>query len=115
MNYDLVLHLDSEEEKTLRMCLRNALNYLNALPKEKFGLCLVANGRGPEQFVRHNPELMQIASDLSGRGLKIYVCANAMAEHNLKAEDLWPVCEIVPAGLVAIVELQKRGYSYVKP
>lgn len=115
MNYDLVLHIDSKEESFLRMCLRNAENYLNALPEEKFALCLVANGGGAEQFTRNIPELHKKAEELVQRGLKIKVCANAMAEHGIAKEELWSICEVVPAGLVEIVRLQRQGFAYVKP
>lgn len=115
MNYNLVLHMDSGEEAVLRMCLRNAENYLNALPEERFELYLVANGGGAAQFTKDTPELRQKAEQLVERGLKIRVCANAMAEHGIKKSDLWAVCEVVPAGLVEIVKLQNQGFSYVKP
>lgn len=115
MKYDLVIHLDSDEEKMLRMCLRNATNYLNALQDENFSLCIVANGAGPKQLVKDSPELRNWAAQLASQGLKILVCANAIAEHGLNSKELWPMCEIVPAGLVEIVELQKRGFAYVKP
>ena len=115
MEYDLILHLDSAEENFLRMCLRNATNYYNALPQERFELVLVANGGGAKQFARQNLEFEKWAAELVSRGMKIKVCANAMAEHEIKKEELWPICEVVPAGLVAIVDLQNLGYSYVKP
>ena len=115
MEYDLILHLDSAEESLLRMCLRNAGNYYKALPDEHFELVLVANGGGVKHFARDTPELKNWAAELADRGMKIKVCANAMAEHGIKAEDLWPFCEVVPAGLVAIIDLQNLGYSYVKP
>lgn len=115
MNYDLLLHIDSGQESALRMCLRNAENYLNALPGEKFELQLVANGGAAGLFKANAPELRKKAEELATRGLVIKVCANAMAEHGIAKEDLWPICEVVPAGLVEIVNLQRRGFAYVKP
>lgn len=115
MNYNLVLHLDSGEEQFLRMCLRNATNYFNALPDRDFKLVLVANGKGAIQFKSDDAELKKWAGELAARGMKFQVCANAMAEHGIKAEELWPICEVVPAGLVAIVEFQQMNYAYVKP
>ena len=38
MNYDVVLHLDSNDPAKMRLVLRNAANYLNALPGEDFQL-----------------------------------------------------------------------------
>ena len=115
MNYDLVIHLDRPEDSCLRMCLRNAANYLNALEGRNFELWLIANGGGVEHFVKKDSEFRKWAEELAARKLKIRVCANAMAEHGLSHAELWPMCEVVPAGLVALVELQERGFAYVKP
>ena len=36
MNYDLCLHIDSKDPAILRLVLRNAANYIKALPEERF-------------------------------------------------------------------------------
>ena len=68
MNYDVVLHLDSNDPAKMRLVLRNAANYLTAL-----------------------------------------------AEHGIDPARVWPECEIVPAGLVEVVRLQREGFAYIKP
>ena len=45
------------------------------------------------------------------RGLKLRLCKNALDANKMTAADLWPGCEVVPAGLVEIVELQNKGFA----
>lgn len=115
MNFDLILHIDSKEDSAMKMVLRNANNYLKALPEEKFELVIVANGGGVVHFVPEHKEFEEIGLELSQRGVKFKLCANALADHNLTKAQMWPICEIVPAGLVEIVRLQRTGFAYIKP
>ncbi len=46
---------------------------------------------------------------------KFNVCNNAMKIHKINKEDLFEFCEVVPAGITKLVELQMDGYAYVKP
>lgn len=113
--FDLVLHLDSADPAMLRLVLRNASNYLNGLPDEKFALHIVANGGGATLFTRQHQDLHDLAHPLKMQGVVFKVCANALAEHGINHDDVWEGCEIVPAGLVEIVRLQRNGFAYIKP
>ena len=76
---------------------------------------LVVNGPGVRQFVLHNADGAALAAPLQAKGLHIRLCANALADNNLTPDDLWPGCQVVPAGLVEIVRLQRKGFAYIKP
>lgn len=115
MNYDLVLHIDSGENAKMNLILRNAANYLNALPGEKFELAIAANGPGVRHFTMASNEFEEKLKELSQKGVKFRVCANALADNGIAKDKLWPFCEVVPAGLVEIVRLQRAGYAYIKP
>ena len=115
MNYDLCLHMDADDPAMLRLTLKNAANYMKALPDQAFQLVLVANGPAVRQFVTANAEGAAQAAPLQAKGLHIRLCANALADNKLSPEDLWPGCQVVPAGLVEIVRLQRQGFAYIKP
>lgn len=115
MNYDLVLQIDSGEKDKMNLILRNAANYLNALSGEKFELAIVANGPGVRHFTMAGSEFGDKLKELSQKGVKFRVCANAMADNGIARDSLWPFCEVAPAGLVEIVRLQRAGYAYIKP
>ena len=101
MSYDLCLHVDANDPAVLAFAFVNARNYMNGLPGKEFELVLVANGPAAEE--------------LMARGLKLRLCKNALDANKMTAADLWPGCEVVPAGLVEIVELQNKGFAYIRP
>jgi len=115
MDYDLILHVDEDSQPVLNLALTNAANYQNALKAENFCLCLVANGPAVQLFTRDKADLMDRAKSLHQAGLRIKLCANALKTHKILEEDRWDFVEIVTAGLVEIVELQRRGFAYIKP
>ncbi len=115
MNYNLVLQIDSDDDGKMNMILRNANNYLNALPDEHFELVIVANGPGVRHFTQGHDEYEARGKELAQRGVKFRICANAIAENGIPKEKLWPLCEVVPAGLVEIVKLERAGFAYIKP
>ena len=118
MNYDVCLHLDARDPAMLALVLRNAENYLNGLPGESFRLDVVANGGGAPLFAAEGPEFAELKARVAAlirRGVRFKVCANALAENGVAHDRLWPGCEVVPAGLVEVVRLQREGFAYIKP
>ena len=110
MSYDLCLHVDANDPALLAFAFVNALNYMNGLPGKEFELVLVANGPAVKLFVPAQAELQKTAEELMARGLKLRLCKNALDANKMTAADLWPGCEVVPAGLVEIVELPEHPW-----
>ena len=108
MSYDLCLHVDANDPAVLAFAFVNARNYMNGLPGKEFELVLVANGPAVKLFVPAQAELQKTAEELMARGLKLRLCKNALDANKMTAADLWPGCEVVPAGLVEIVELPEQ-------
>ena len=48
-------------------------------------------------------------------GLSIRLCNNALNAFKVDRSKLWKGCEVIPAGMVEIVRLQREGFAYVKP
>lgn len=114
MNYDIVLHVDTDDN-CMAVALKNATNYANALPDTDFGMVLLVNGAGVRQLAKTNEAIGDKLAEVMGRGLKVRACANALRDNNLTPEMLFAGVEVVPAGLVELVHLQRAGYAYVKP
>ena len=115
MNYDLLLHVDSDDPKVLNLALNNAANYKNGLPGESFHMVLVANGPAVKLFTGEHADLAAGGAELTGMGLDIRLCANALKSNGISSDALWPGCRVVPAGVVEIVHLQREGFAYIKP
>ena len=115
MYYDLIIHVDDNDKGRLNLAFSNAANYRAGLPGEEFRIVLVANGPAVQLFTRENREMEEVARGLMAEGLSIRLCNNALTKFHVSASDLWEGCEVVPAGVVEIVKLQREGFAYLRP
>lgn len=107
------LHIDANDPARLHLALKNARNYLTVVGEAP--VTLLANGPAVNLFVTSLPELEALATELTGKGMRIELCQFAINENKIDTASLWPCCTVVPAGMVALVEMQRKGYAYVKP
>ena len=116
MFYDLLVHVDLPDESRFVMALGNINNYLAALNGEPCTVVLLANGGAARFLAREKttrkPEAIE---KLAQAGVSFRVCANAMKKVPITKEDLLPCVEVVPAGVVEIVRLQREDFAYIKP
>ncbi len=115
MNYDLIVHVDLDSRPILDLALGNIGNYLNALTEEMFRVALVANGPAVTLFANPDDALRETLASLKAEGVSFKVCANALRKFGVEQASLPKACEVVPAGVVEIVRLQRNGYAYIKP
>lgn len=115
MYYDLVIHVDDNDPKRLNLAFNNYANYAAALPGEDYRVVMVANGPAVQLFTRAQGELGARAAQLMAQGLKLCVCNNALKAFGVDAADLWDGVEVVPAGVVEVVRLQREGFAYLRP
>ncbi len=113
MNYDVVFHLDLADEKILAIALSNILNFYNAPQSKDAKVILLANGPAVNLFL--NDKKPADLDKIHDKGCKILLCQNALNKFELKKENLYSQIEIVPAGIVALIELQNNGFAYIKP
>ena len=115
MYYDLLVHVDLADEQRFGMALNNINNYLAALPGEQCSVVLLANGGAARFLASKDNAQTAIIEKLAESGVVFRVCANAMKKVPLTKEDLLPCAEVVPAGVVELVRLQREGFAYIKP
>lgn len=114
MNYNLCVHVDMNDEAIAGLALGNIANYKAALQSETFRVRLVANGGGVCQFRADAPHAAKIA-ELKAAGVEFAVCTNALKKFEIAQDAVHPACEIIPAGVVELVVLQREGFAYIKP
>lgn len=115
MHYDLIIHVDDNDNARLNLAFNNAANYRAALLGESFSIIMVANGPAVQLFTKANAALAARGKKLMAEGLSIRLCNNALQTFNVSASDLWEGCQVVPAGVVEIVNLQREGFAYLRP
>ena len=115
MYYDLLVHADLPDEARFAMALGNINNYLAALNGEPCTVVLLANGGAARFLAKKDYAQAEAIEKLAAAGVSFRVCANAMKKVPLTNDDLLPCAEVVPAGVVEIVRLQREGFAYIKP
>ena len=115
MFYDLLVHVDLPDESRFVMALGNINNYLAALNGEPCTVVLLANGGAASFLARKDNAQTEAIEKLAQAGVSCRVCANAMKKVPITKEDLLPCVEVVPAGVVEIVRLQREDFAYIKP
>lgn len=113
MHYDVVFHFDKGVTE-LEIAISNIENYFKGLSGKKFHAHLVVNGPGIKMLGKDDPHAEQL-THLSNIGLQIQVCQNAVDHFSIKPEWLLPSAQIVPSGLLEIIDLQRKNFAYIKP
>lgn len=114
--YSVVLHIN--ETGRWKVALGNAGNLLKAAGEKTKAVCL-ANGAAVITY--EDQDMVATMRELAGQGIVFLACRNSMRkmkENNkisIDEEGLPDFVQVVPAGILALIEHQQAGYAYVKP
>ena len=116
MIYRAVLHIDLDDVKPFTIALSNASNLLRGISGQHYDLIMLFNGPAvsllqAEVCAPYREEIQR----LQQARVSFKVCRNALNRFNINPDQLIDGCEIIPAGVVALIELQQNGYAYIKP
>lgn len=116
MIYKAVFHIDMDDEKALTIGLVNVTNLLKTIQSQPHDLAMLFNGPAVNALVEKNcvNNATKII-ELQKKAVAFKVCNLALINFEIQQEELVPDCEIVPAGIVTLIELQNEGYAYIKP
>ncbi len=122
VTHKIAVHVDQNNKKTMNIALNNVLN-LTKYYKSKGDKVIV-------EIVAYGPGLHMLRSDtspvkdrietmsLAMPNLKFSACANTIRKMTKKSgKDVPLVAEAskVPSGVVQLIMLQEKGYTYIKP
>lgn len=78
------------------------------------GYQLVVSNNAAVPFKEENPFQTQV-EELMAQGVEFYFCQNAARSNGVVTANLIPGIKFATAGVTAIADFQKMGYSYVSP
>ena len=118
----IAIHVDDNDPKRMNMALNNAANvqkYYDGVGEE-VEIRIVAYGPGLHMLRSDtSPVADRIATmSLELPSLTFAACGNTHAAMSAKADkevELLDEAEMVPSGVVELVELQKDGWAYIRP
>lgn len=115
--HKIVFQISSSDPVTQNLVLNNAVNIREHYGRDNVDVVVVAYGPGLSMLTKKNKQAKRVKS-LAQEGIVFDACHNTMKAIEKKTGKL-PVLtdgvKIVPAGVGQIVELQEKGYSYVRP
>lgn len=109
----VVVQLNEAAPDKHRAVLRNVANLIKEMPH--LSVELVLFGKGIDVALVAVTECRDELEAAKAQGVVVKVCQNTLRQRNLKAADLLPGVEIVPAGVAELVRRQQDGYSYLRP
>jgi len=118
----IAVHVDQNDPKVMNMALNNVVNLNNYYAKkgEKIIIEVVAYGPGLHMFrsdtspVKARIEKMSLQFD----NLEFSACGNTRRKMSAKAGKkvaIMSEANMVPSGVVQLLELQEKGYAYLRP
>lgn len=115
----VLYHVNYHEQSRISKTLINVANHLEALGEDRVDIKVMMHGKAVEyliEAVEDEGKQMQLDS-LRMSGVQFLVCGNTLNGYNITLDDLYEVEaeDMVQAGLPAIVDLQQKGYIYVRP
>lgn len=120
--HHVVIQVDTDDPATMRIALGNSMNAKKYYDSkgEKLVLEIVAYGPGITMLRSDtSPVKDQIEEVRTGiPGITLSMCNNSKeATEKREGKTIIPLpgVQVVPAGIVRVVELQEQGYSYVRP
>ena len=96
------------------MALINARNVRKAYADQNVGVEIAAYGPGLK-MLREDSSVAAGLADAKQNGIKLLACGNTMQMTRTTRDQLDPGVEVVPAGIVEIMERQQDDYAYVRP
>ena len=113
----LVIQVSTADAKEQTLALNNAVNVQKHFGLDNVEIEVVAYGPGLSLLTRQNKQSQRVAS-LALQEITFSACGNTMKKMEQKTgkkPELTDGVNVVPAGVVRIMELQEQGWSYIRP
>lgn len=116
--HKIFYHFNEADPKKASAVLTNIQNHIDVVGwKNIEDLVLVAHGPGLTPFLRKtmDPEVKGKLDRLLTGGLSFAACEITMQRRSIKVEELAEGVGTTPSGVVRVMELQEKGYAYIRP
>ncbi len=122
VNHQVAIHVDQNDPKVMNLALNNVVNitkYYESIG-DTVDVEVVAYGPGLNMYIEGKSPVADRISvmSLGMERVAFSACANTRRKMTKKAGHEIPIMEeasIVPSGVVRLIELQEKGYAYIRP
>ena len=111
--YKVIFHVDELDK--WKLLLKNVSNLLDAIDDNEYSIEVLANSEAVKFYDSNFNSDISVIEKLNSNGVKFVACNNALIANKIKSEDLIYVIEVVPVGVLELINKQSEGYAYIKP
>ncbi|GEK27737.1 DsrE family protein [Furfurilactobacillus siliginis] len=112
MRRKVVFHIDEIDQwQRTSQNIHNLCDYVATVPEEQLQVIVVVNGDAIQGYLQAIGE-QTVAQHPS---VKFHACHNAMQKHHINGDQLPAAVQIVPVGVLDLIQLQAAGFAYIKP
>lgn len=122
MAHKVAIHVDENDPQVMNMALNNAKNIASYYEGQgdTVTIEMVTYGPGLDMLIEDKSPVAQRISAMSLEmdNISFSACANTMAGMKKKTGHdvvLMSEANVVPSGVVRLIELQENGFSYIRP
>ncbi len=116
--HKVFFHLTEGDPQRASAVLTNVQNFVEVVGWRNIEVLeLVVHGPGLRPFVAKgiDPEVKAKVEALLTGGMSMGACQITMRRQSLKPEDLIDGLKPIPSGVVRVMELEEKGYAYIRP
>ncbi len=116
--HKVFFHLNESDPKKASAVLTNVQNLVDTVGwKNIEALELVVHGPGLRSFIARtiDPEVKGKVEALLTSGMAMGACQLTMKRQSIKPEELIDGLVPIPSGVVRVMELEEKGYAYIRP
>ncbi len=116
--HKVFFHLNESDPKKASAVLTNVQNLVDTVGwKNIEALELVVHGPGLRPFIARtiDPDVKGKVETLLTGGMAMGACQITMKRQSIKPEELIDGLVPIPSGVVRVMELEEKGYAYIRP
>lgn len=110
--YKIVFQLTTADTLIHKALVKQLNNIRSAAPKTR--LEVVCHGMGIYFLVTEKTQHASAIRELISQGVDIVGCGNTLIERKINRSELLPEVRMVQAGIIEIVQKQRKKWSYIK-
>ncbi len=107
----LLLHVP--DSSRFEAGLKQARNFAIAMGDKPFQVRILVNFEGVTVLNDLSP-YAELLKEIFSLGIEVYFCENAMKGFNISMDKVPQQAQIIPSGILALVNWQNEGFKYVR-
>jgi len=113
----IVVQVNEDNPQLWNLTLNNIANLIGAMGKEHVDIKVITYGPGINMFKKGSSVLERLDSlkKFAGSSVGYTVCSNTMKAMQVERQDIVELVDDFYPGIVRVVELQEKGYVYLRP